>query len=201
VADEPDAKEVRVLDYGDWNGRRSLPPGPRPPETLDHAHQVEGSKAWAEVTVKVTHKIDRYGREWTKLAARVKVTHKKYRYSRKSCQKPDSAPAKVNKRLASRLDRLKIGHCLAGQYLQWTKDQTTVCGRVLVVSLQDPDAGASFQELSYQHLPWSGPSSGHGRTDHGGPVQSGEFLGLHRSQSLPRTNRHGRQPITAGRRL
>jgi hypothetical protein len=58
--------------------------------------------------------------------------------------KPDSGPANANKRLATRLYQLKTGRCLTGQYLAWTKKQSN---QVLVVSLQDPNAGASLQVL------------------------------------------------------
>jgi len=41
-----------------------------------------------------------------------------YRPSKK--QKPDPTVARATKRLASRFYQLKSGHCLTGQYLQWT---------------------------------------------------------------------------------
>jgi hypothetical protein len=40
-------------------------------------------------------------------------------------QKPDSTVANSAKRLASRFYQLKTGHCLTGQYLNWTKSQAT----------------------------------------------------------------------------
>jgi len=40
-------------------------------------------------------------------------------------QKPDSMVANSSKRLASRFYQLKTGHCLAGQYLNWTKSWPT----------------------------------------------------------------------------
>jgi hypothetical protein len=40
-------------------------------------------------------------------------------------QQPDKTVAGSTKRLASRLYQLKTGHCLTGQYLEWTKNQPT----------------------------------------------------------------------------
>jgi hypothetical protein len=68
--------------------------------------QGEGSeKKWTEA------------RDWVsrKLA---KSSNRKYRPSEK--QKPDAIVAGANKRLAPRFYQLKTGHCLTGQYLQWT---------------------------------------------------------------------------------
>jgi len=40
-------------------------------------------------------------------------------------QKPDGALANSSKRIASRFYQLKTGHCLTGQYLNWTKNRPT----------------------------------------------------------------------------
>ena len=45
-------------------------------------------------------------------------SNRKYRPREK--QKPDAIVVGANKRLASRLYQLKTGHCLTGQYPQWT---------------------------------------------------------------------------------
>jgi len=52
------------------------------------------------------------------------------RTSKKKCrmpnsQKPDGAVANSSKRIASRFYQLKTGHCLTGQYLNWTKKRPT----------------------------------------------------------------------------
>jgi len=41
------------------------------------------------------------------------------------CQKPAGAVAGSSKRLASRYYQIKTGHCLTGQYLNWTKNRST----------------------------------------------------------------------------
>ena len=56
-------------------------------------------------------------RRWTR-AQLVRAKNSKYRPSDK--HNPDPAVAQANKRLASRFYQLKTGHCLTGQYLQWT---------------------------------------------------------------------------------
>ena len=40
-------------------------------------------------------------------------------------QRPDGAVAGSSKRLASRFYQIKTGHCLTGQYLNWTKSRPT----------------------------------------------------------------------------
>jgi len=55
--------------------------------------------------------------EWAKKRLD-KTKNRKYRPSEE--QKPDPTVARANKRLASRFYQLKMGHCLAGQYLAWT---------------------------------------------------------------------------------
>ena len=47
------------------------------------------------------------------------------KYRKPDSQKPDGAVANSTKRLASWFYQLKTGHCLTGQYLNWTKNRTT----------------------------------------------------------------------------
>jgi len=58
------------------------------------------------------------------------VALRKYRHSRKARQKLDFIPANANGRLASRYYRLKTGHHLTGQHLEWARNQPTArcCG-------------------------------------------------------------------------
>jgi len=72
---------------------------------------------------------------------RVQGYGNKCRYSRlrEPCQKPDSGPANVGKRLAARFYRLKTGLSRVGE--EATDRQ------VLAVPLQDPATGASLQVL------------------------------------------------------
>ena len=44
---------------------------------------------------------------------------------RAKSQKPDGAVAGSTKRLASRFYQIKTGHCLTGQYLNWTNNRST----------------------------------------------------------------------------
>jgi len=76
--------------------------------------QGEGSeKKWTEARDWVSRKL-------------VKTSNRKYRASEK--QKLDAIVAGANKRLASRFYQLKTGHCLTGQYLQWTNARTRNAG-------------------------------------------------------------------------
>ena len=52
-----------------------------------------------------------------------RTSKKKYRMP--SSQKPDGVVAGSPKRFASRFYQVKTGHCLSGQYLQWTKNRPT----------------------------------------------------------------------------
>ena len=49
----------------------------------------------------------------------------KTNYRMPKSQKPDGAVAGSTKRLASRFYQIKTGHCLTGQYLNWTKNRST----------------------------------------------------------------------------
>jgi len=48
---------------------------------------------------------------------------KKYRMPKS--QRPSGTVAEGSERLASRFYQIEIGHCLSGQYLQWTKNGST----------------------------------------------------------------------------
>jgi len=52
-----------------------------------------------------------------------RTSKKKYRLPKS--QRPDRTVAGSTKRLASRFYQLKAGHCLTGQYLNWTKNRST----------------------------------------------------------------------------
>jgi O-methyltransferase involved in polyketide biosynthesis len=74
---------------------------------LAHLKLEISEKKWAEA------------RHW----AAGRVTKKKYKMPRE--QQPDKTVAGSAKRLASRFYQLKAGHCLRGQYLDWSKNQPT----------------------------------------------------------------------------
>jgi len=77
------------------------------PRSLANLKREISEKKWAEA------------RQW----AGGRTSRKKYRMP--DSQKPDGAVANSTKRLASRFYQLKTGHCLTGQYLNWTKTRTT----------------------------------------------------------------------------
>jgi len=78
------------------------------PRSLANLKREISEKKWAEA------------RQW----AGGRTSRKKYRMP--DSQKPDGAVANSTKRLASRFYQLKTGHCLTGQYLNWTKTRTTL---------------------------------------------------------------------------
>ena len=49
----------------------------------------------------------------------------KRKYTIPKSQRPDGTVAGSSKRLVSRFYQLNTGHCLSGQYLQWTKNRPT----------------------------------------------------------------------------
>ena len=49
----------------------------------------------------------------------------KKKYWMPKSQRPDGSVAGSTKRLASRFYQIKTGHCLTGQYLNWTKNRPT----------------------------------------------------------------------------
>ena len=77
------------------------------PRSLANLRREISEKKWAEA------------RQW----AGGRTSKKKYRMP--SSQKPDGAVANSSKRIASRFYQLKTGHCLTGQYLNWTKNRPT----------------------------------------------------------------------------
>ena len=62
------------------------------------------------------------------------------------------------KRLASRFYLMKTGHCLTGQYLQWTGSRP-MYNAVLVVPAPNADAGPPFQGVSRVEGPTKDPMS------------------------------------------
>ena len=77
------------------------------PRSLTNLKREISEKKWVET------------RQW----AGGRTSRKKYRMP--DSQKPNCAVANSTKRLASRFYQLKMGHCLTGQYLNWTKSRTT----------------------------------------------------------------------------
>jgi len=57
------------------------------------------------------------------LDAGKRISAKKYRMPR--TQQPDKTVAKSNKRVTARFYQIKTGHCLTGQYLEWTENRTS----------------------------------------------------------------------------
>jgi len=92
---------VEWLDYKDPHGivRKRLFP---PPRYLASFKRDFSEKKWTEAWDWVSRKLAKTGN----------------RPSEK--QKPDAIVSGANKRLASRFYQLETGHCLTGQYLQWT---------------------------------------------------------------------------------
>jgi len=74
------------------------------PRSLANLKQEISEKKWVEA------------RRW----AGGRTSKKKYRIP--ESQNPDGTVANSTKRLASRFYQLKTGHCLTGQYLNWTKN-------------------------------------------------------------------------------
>jgi len=77
------------------------------PRSLANLKREISEKRWAEA------------RQW----AGGRTSKKKYRMP--ETQKPDGAVVNSTKRLASRFYQLKTGHCLTGQYLNWTESRST----------------------------------------------------------------------------
>jgi len=104
-AEEPDTHRVEWLSYGygDRSEVRALPL----PRSLANLKQEISEKKWVKA------------RQW----AGGRTSKMKYRMPKG--QKPDGVVAGSTKRLASRFYQLKTGHCLTGQYLNWTKNRPT----------------------------------------------------------------------------
>jgi len=77
------------------------------PRSLAHIKREISTKKWDEA------------RQW----AGKRILAKKYRMPRK--QQPDKTVAGRNKRVAARFYQIKTGHCLTGQYLEWTKNRAS----------------------------------------------------------------------------
>jgi len=77
------------------------------PRFLANLKREISEKKWAEA------------RQW----AGGRTSKAKYRMPKS--QKPDGVVAGSSKRLASRFYQLKTGHCLTGQYLNWTKNRSS----------------------------------------------------------------------------
>ena len=92
------------LSY-DYEGRSEVRAMPLPRSLANLKREI--SEKWAET------------RQW----AGGRTSKKKYRMSKS--QRPDGAVAGSTKRLAFRFYQLKRGHCLTGQYLNWTKNRPT----------------------------------------------------------------------------
>ena len=77
------------------------------PRSLTNLKREISEKKWVEA------------RQW----AGGRTSRRKYRLP--ESQRPDGAVAGSTKRLPSRFYQLKTGHCLTGQYLNWTKSCPT----------------------------------------------------------------------------
>jgi len=64
-------------------------------------------------------------KKWAEARQRAGGRTSKAKYRMPKSQKPDGAVAGRTKRLASRFYQIKTGHCLTGQYLNWTKNWAT----------------------------------------------------------------------------
>jgi len=85
----------------EWLQRGARPAPLR--RSLVHIKREISTKKWDEA------------RQW----AEKRISSKKYRMPR--TQQPDKVVAGSNKRVASRFYQIKTGHCLTGEYLEWTK--------------------------------------------------------------------------------
>jgi hypothetical protein len=96
----------RTLTYVDKYGRRPMPL----PRSLANIKREISEKKWTEA------------RRWFE----GRITTK---YKIPVEQRPNRVVAGCSKRLAGRFYQLKTGHCLTGQYLQWTESRAAAkCG-------------------------------------------------------------------------
>jgi len=77
------------------------------PKSLAHLKREISEKKWVEA------------RQWTG----GRTSKAKYRMPKS--QGPDGTVARSTKKLASRFNQVKTGHCLTGEYLHWTKNRPT----------------------------------------------------------------------------
>ena len=103
AAEEPDTRGVEWLNYSDRTEVRATPL----PRSIANRKRQISEKKWAEA------------RQW----AGGRTSKKKYKMPKS--QRPDSTVAESTKRIASRFYQIKTGHCLTGQYLNWTKKRAT----------------------------------------------------------------------------
>ena len=104
AAEKPDTRGVEWPNFPARTEVRGRAPLPR---SLANLKREISEKKWAGT------------RQW----AGGRTSKKKYRLP--DSQKPDGAVAGSSKRLASRFYQIKTGHCLTGQYLNWTKNRPT----------------------------------------------------------------------------
>jgi len=137
AAEKPDTHGVEWQSYrhGDRTEVRAIPL----PRSLANLKREISEKKWAEA------------RQW----AGGRTFKAKYRMPK--TQKPDGVVAGSIKRLASRFYQIKTGHCLTGQYLNWTKDRPPA---MLVVPVPDSDARAPPQGVSGVEGPAEDPVGG-----------------------------------------
>jgi len=105
AAKKPDTHGVQWLNY-DYDGRTEVRVMPLPRSLANLKREISENK-WAEA------------RRW----AGGRTSKAKHRMPKS--QKSDGTVAGSTKWLASRLYQLKTGHCLSGQYLNWTKNRPT----------------------------------------------------------------------------
>jgi len=103
AAGEPNTCGVEWLISSGWTEGRAAPF----PQSLANLKRDISEKEWVEA------------RQW----AGGRTSKKKYRLPKS--QRPDGIVAGSIKRLASRFYQLKMGHCLTGQYLNWTENRPT----------------------------------------------------------------------------
>jgi len=103
AAEEPDTRGVEWLNYPDRTEVRAMPL----PRSLANLKREISEKKWVEA------------RQW----AGGRTSKKKYKI--RESQRPDGTVAGSTKKMASRFYQIKTGHCLTGEYLNWTKNRPT----------------------------------------------------------------------------
>jgi len=101
AADEPDTQGVESWTYSDQPEETLLP------KSLANIRREILEKKWMEA------------RQW----AGGQTSKNKYKIPKS--QRPDGTVAGSTKRLTLRFYQLKMGHCLTGEYLHWTKSRST----------------------------------------------------------------------------
>jgi len=103
AAEEPDTRGAEWLSYSDRVEARAMPL----PRSLANVKREVSEKKWVEA------------RQWA--GGRTSKT----KHPMPKSQKPDGGVAGSTKRLVSRFYQIKTGHCLTGQYLNWTRNRAT----------------------------------------------------------------------------